>query len=336
MKIKKYYTILIHSNDTKDSVKQWHISAKILKVLAISFGLCVLLLFAFVGDYFYHFFSSYRYQKQYAYNQVLKKQLQSATDKVIDLQSRVNQMEDFSYKLKSLVGAQDQALWMNAIGPLSMPSTQNQWFHQLSNTPPDPLAKEHEIVLPPQGPVLSQKTASFHRPYNNNPSSDSLIVHIKKLDKKSYLVQQDIYAMLRFLYTKRDILNSTPSIMPVKGWISSRFGYRQYPFTGEVSLHEGIDIAALPGTPVYAPADGEVVFAGYKSGYGNVVIMDHGWRLSTLYGHLSEIMVSVRQKVVRKEVLGVTGNTGHSSGPHLHYEVRIAGVPVDPAHYILQ
>ena len=100
-------------------------------------------------------------------------------------------------------------------------------------------------------------------------------------------------------------------------------------------MHEGMDIAAFPGTPVYAPADGVVVFAGYRQGYGKVIVIDHGYELSTLYGHLSDIMVSRWQKVERKQVIGAVGNTGNSSGAHLHYEVRISKVPVDPANYIL-
>ena len=102
---------------------------------------------------------------------------------------------------------------------------------------------------------------------------------------------------LEQLYEKRDIINSTPGLVPVKGgWVSSHFGYRTYPFTGEVALHEGIDIAAAYGSPVYAPAQGVVIFAGYKPGYGKVIILDHGYDLLTLYGHLSDIMVTPHQK----------------------------------------
>jgi murein DD-endopeptidase MepM/ murein hydrolase activator NlpD len=100
-------------------------------------------------------------------------------------------------------------------------------------------------------------------------------------------------------------------------------------------LHQGLDIAGAPGTPVYAPADGIVSFAGYDVGYGKLLSIDHGYGVVTRYGHNSQLFVVVGQKVKRGDVVSAIGSTGKSTGTHLHYEVRVNGLPVDPSNYIL-
>jgi murein DD-endopeptidase MepM/ murein hydrolase activator NlpD len=127
----------------------------------------------------------------------------------------------------------------------------------------------------------------------------------------------------------------TPSIWPVMGRLESGVGGRRNPFGGRgYEYHEGQDIDAAYGTPVQAAATGRVIIAGWQRGYGNVVYVDHGSGLSTRYGHLSEIDVSVGQAVTRGQTIGLVGSTGRSTGPHLHYEVRINNQPVDPKPYL--
>jgi len=130
-------------------------------------------------------------------------------------------------------------------------------------------------------------------------------------------------------------LNFTPSVWPVKGWISSRFGYRVSPFTGRRELHKGLDIVNRNGTPVVATADGRVVYAGYKGGYGKMVIIDHGLGKITKYGHLAKIIVRNGDEVIRGQQIGLLGSSGRSTGPHLHYEVVINGKAVNPMDYLL-
>ncbi len=117
---------------------------------------------------------------------------------------------------------------------------------------------------------------------------------------------------------------------PLGGNLTSRFGYRRHPLFRRVMFHTGVDIAAPRGTPVPAAAGGRVIFAGWYGGYGKLVILDHGGGTSSLYGHLSTISVSVGQAVTAGQVIGRVGSTGYSTGPHLHYEVRINGRPVNP------
>jgi len=127
----------------------------------------------------------------------------------------------------------------------------------------------------------------------------------------------------------------TPSIWPVSGRRESGMGGRRNPFGGRgYEYHEGQDIDAAYGTPVMVAASGKVTIAGWQRGYGNVVYIDHGSGLSTRYGHLSKIDVSVGQAVMRGQTIGLVGSTGRSTGPHLHYEVRINNQPVDPRQYL--
>lgn len=127
----------------------------------------------------------------------------------------------------------------------------------------------------------------------------------------------------------------TPSLWPVAGKLESGLGGRRNPFSGRgFEYHEGQDIDAAYGTPVQVTASGRVMIAGRQRGYGNVVYVDHGNGLSTRYGHLSEIVVTVGQTVTRGQTIGLVGSTGRSTGPHLHYEVRINNQPVDPKQYL--
>jgi murein DD-endopeptidase MepM/ murein hydrolase activator NlpD len=129
-------------------------------------------------------------------------------------------------------------------------------------------------------------------------------------------------------------LADAPSMWPIEGRVASSFGERLDPFNGEGAFHAGIDIDAPMGTPVRATADGDVVRAGMGNGYGRVVELDHEHGLSTLYGHLSGFAVLLGQHVTRGQVIGYVGESGRATGPHLHYEVRVHNVPVNPHKYL--
>ncbi len=128
----------------------------------------------------------------------------------------------------------------------------------------------------------------------------------------------------------------TPTVWPVEGTLEGGFGGRRNPFGGGgYEFHSGQDIEAPPGAPVVAGASGRVSFVGWQNGYGQLVIVDHGGGLTTRYGHLSSIDVQLDQTVSRAQLLGKVGSTGRSTGPHLHYEVRINDQPVNPLQYLL-
>lgn len=128
---------------------------------------------------------------------------------------------------------------------------------------------------------------------------------------------------------------STPSVAPVMGILTDGFGRRRDPFTGRMAFHQGLDISARRGTPVSAPADGVVVFAGREGGFGRVVRLAHGFGYTTVYGHLDRILVKPGDDVRRGDAIGHIGSSGRSTGPHLHYEVHVDGKPANPLYYIL-
>jgi murein DD-endopeptidase MepM/ murein hydrolase activator NlpD len=129
-------------------------------------------------------------------------------------------------------------------------------------------------------------------------------------------------------------LADAPSMWPVEGKVGSSFGEREDPFNGEGAFHSGIDIEAPYGTPVRATADGEVSDASMGSGYGREVVLNHGHDVMTVYGHLSAVAVMPGQHVTLGQVIGYVGQTGRATGPHLHYEVRLHNVPVNPHKYL--
>jgi murein DD-endopeptidase MepM/ murein hydrolase activator NlpD len=136
-----------------------------------------------------------------------------------------------------------------------------------------------------------------------------------------------------FLNDQRSLLAAKPNGWPTKGWVTSNFGMRNSPFTGRRAMHEGIDIAARTGTPVFATADGIVSRAETAAGYGKLVVIDHGYGYRTFYAHNSRIFAKVGQRIKRGDRIAAVGNTGSSTGSHLHYEVRLNNVPVNPRKY---
>jgi murein DD-endopeptidase MepM/ murein hydrolase activator NlpD len=126
------------------------------------------------------------------------------------------------------------------------------------------------------------------------------------------------------------LARATPSIWPIAGWLSSSYGNRRDPFDGGADFHAGLDIAADRGTPVHATADGVVSTAGYNGNYGNSVLIDHGYGISTRFGHLSSFVVGAGQPVKRGEVIGFVGSTGRATSAHLHYEILLNGQAINP------
>ncbi|NLJ34562.1 MAG: M23 family metallopeptidase [Firmicutes bacterium] len=146
--------------------------------------------------------------------------------------------------------------------------------------------------------------------------------------------RENLQEMLTALEKRQDYLEAKPSIWPAQGRISSRYGYRKSPFGGSREFHQGLDIAAPRGTPVVATGAGVVTYAKWRSGYGNTVIIDHGYGFRTFYAHNSSLKVKVGQRVSKGEVIAHMGSTGRSTGSHVHYEVHVNGKPQNPANYL--
>lgn len=158
---------------------------------------------------------------------------------------------------------------------------------------------------------------------------------IQTLLKSSEFENASFAAILDEVASKKYLLDHTPSILPCDGYYSRGFGMKPDPFTGNIRMHAGIDIASDKGTPVIASADGTVNFTGWIGRFGRVVIIDHGFGYRTLYGHLESMNVKKGQSIKRWQTIGTMGSTGRSTGPHLHYEVHKDGRPVDPMPFVL-
>ena len=139
----------------------------------------------------------------------------------------------------------------------------------------------------------------------------------------------------QFLKEQKSLLACTPSLAPTNGWYSSGFGYRISPFTNQREFHKGLDIATRIGTPIIAPADGLVISVGREGNYGRMIAINHGYNMKTRYGHLHKFRVKKGDRVKRGQIIAEVGKSGRTTGPHLHYEVLLNGVPVNPLRYIL-
>jgi len=157
---------------------------------------------------------------------------------------------------------------------------------------------------------------------------------LKKLDLDTKLREISFFQLRAYLQEQRDKLARTPSIAPTSGYISSRFGMRKDPFTGNSKFHGGLDFSTREYTPVYAPADGVVDNTWFDRDLGMFLVIDHGYNVVTRYGHLAKYEVSAGRKVKRGDLIARVGNTGRSTAPHLHYEILINDQYVDPEKFI--
>jgi murein DD-endopeptidase MepM/ murein hydrolase activator NlpD len=158
---------------------------------------------------------------------------------------------------------------------------------------------------------------------------------IERLKSEATSQEESLSELERLLQTKKEVLVHTPSIWPAQGWVTSGFGFRTNPFTGLTQMHEGIDISNRVGTPIIAPAEGIISDIGNDWAYGRILVISHGFGITTRYSHLSKVLVRVGRKIKRGDRIAEVGVSGRTTGPHLHYEVRLNGIPVNPMRYIL-
>lgn len=230
-------------------------------------------------------------------------QIQAFARKIGALKSDITALQGFEKKIR-------------VIANLERPANQDAVFAMGGPMPEDldtslPLTEKHNRLL-----------RQMH----------SQVEHVKEVSA----VQKETFEELHeCLQTQKSLLASTPAIRPTTGWLSSGFGYRLSPFTGLREFHRGIDIATRKGTPIIAPADGAVTFTARNGGLGKCIVINHGYGMVTRYGHLEKYLVKPGTHVKRGDKIALVGNTGRSTAPHLHYEVHLNGIPVNPVKYIL-
>jgi len=328
----KYVTFMAVP-DRKSKVRRLVLSSGQLKLIIASFALGFVVLTAVLVDYVSLLAHSVENKKLRAENADLRARYQEVESKLGSLESALERIKTFSTKLKIITAVNDPDRGLNlAMGPLERSNRTSEELNApdqerqpASTLLEEPLLRSQNLVDLSSGELAAESDNDYSR----------LSVRIDQVTKETALREQGVLELWDLLADRASLLRATPSSKPVNGWYTSRFGYRLSPYTSKPIMHEGLDIAAAPGTPVYAPADGIVTYAGYHAAYGKLVTIDHGYNVETRYGHNSQIHVVLGQKIKRGELISTVGNTGRSTGPHLHYEVRVNGVPVDPMNYIL-
>ena len=346
----RYYTIMIVPE--RDRPRSFRIPRFVYKSLAFMFILSIIVLGILLYDYYQIVQQVYQNKHLTIENRELREQVQVFQMKLNSLVKDINRIKIFEKKLKVVTGLDNldgtaQSLEDDpdlTLVPLEikkelidLPSleslSKDQDFHQIKGLYEQKIAKvfgmqvgytytKNLMKLTQRSFQLANQFGFFDYKYNalKKPVSD-LEVQIHNLDQ--------------FLLDKESILRSTPSILPARGWITSYYGPRKSPHSGRKKMHEGLDIGGKTGTPILAPADGMISFSGHKPGFGKFVQIDHGYGLETIFGHANKLLVREGEKVKRGHTIALLGNTGLSTGPHLHYEVRVNGIAVDPLYYIL-
>jgi murein DD-endopeptidase MepM/ murein hydrolase activator NlpD len=331
---RKTITFLIVSNRS-GKTKKYVFPLAWLKTATVVGAIAAIACSMAVVDYAGLLVQSVQVKRLKADNARLESQFQLVEGKLNALEKGLERIKNFSTKLRMITNIEDPERSLKlAVGPVGTP---------------DRAIEQIQVPIDDRGPAA--EVAEQDAPFFETPPLDiargelaaekgrdfaSLSIRIDEAVREVGLREQNILELWEGLSGRQSVLRATPSVRPTRGWYTSRFGYRVNPLSGSAVMHQGLDIAAAPGTPVYAPADGVVSFAGYDSGYGKLVSVDHGYGVVTRFGHNSKVFVAVGQRINRGDLLSAVGNTGHSTGPHLHYEVRVNDVPVDPANYILE
>jgi murein DD-endopeptidase MepM/ murein hydrolase activator NlpD len=302
---KKTYTLIVVPDDNSP-VSRYRIP----KSLRVQVGVAALLVCGLLGGASVHYLQVAR---DAAENRILRDenlslrgQLKTVRERVDHIGSTLDRVERFDQKLRAitLMSEADRGL---AIGPTS--------------SPPEARVPEAQVSH-------LARTAASQAPR-------ALSSRLDKLAATAGRQEQSLQELTDYFQDQRSLLASTPSIWPARGWVTSDFGQRLDPYTADRMMHAGMDIAAEPGKPIYAPSNAIVGFAGSEGSYGNVIVLDHGYGIKTRYGHLGEMLVKAGDRVKRGAQLGSVGNTGRSTGPHLHYEVRVNGIPQNPRKFVL-
>jgi murein DD-endopeptidase MepM/ murein hydrolase activator NlpD len=232
-----------------------------------------------------------------------QEQINSLTEKILIIQRKLTELNEFDRKVRTMVNLE--------------PTRVSQHFMGMGGSEPEGSSSS----------AVAEKL--------NQRMIRSIHKSLDEIDTEIATQLHERVELLAFLNQQKSLLASTPSIWPTKGWISSEFGYRRSPFTGEREFHKGLDICSRKGTSIISPANGVVRSIETDPGYGKMVVVNHGYGLVTRYAHLDKVMVKKGQAVQRGQEIALVGNTGRTTGPHLHYEVHLNGVPVNPLRYIL-
>ena len=329
------YDIIITSNSKKKD-KHIRINHDTVNVLAIASFLIFSLFIGIVFDYVYLQENTIKFKLAELENEQLIKKYNTTLLKLSSAQKSLQKIEDTTRKINKIT---DQLNNQKLLFDLIPSAYEAQ----------DAVTKKELVTIPlylekqPRADLITRESLFFKHPILENQSETVIFNPKNDITSQtetalfqSQTLEQEILQQWAQMSEQKNILQATPIIKPAEGWFSSQYGYRRDPITKRRKMHSGLDIVAPRGTVIKAPADGKIKYAGRKGSYGNVVVISHGYGLETRFAHLSKILVKKGQSVNRYQTIGRMGNTGRSTGTHLHYEVRIKGVAVDPINYILE
>ena len=328
----KYYTVLITSN-RKGKTKSFVLSASAFKWGLTLLCISLALLSTLSVDYVNLLLQTNENKRLVVENEALKGQFNIVSSKMKTLEGNLERIKSFVTKLKLITNIKDsdRPIKLN-MGPSHHKIQDRLTLNEATKdrSPASQLLKIDAPFMEP--PPLNHTQGEL---IQESKDYATISIQMDHYLQETELREQEVLALYEDLIEHQSLLNATPSIQPARGWFSSHFGYRIDPFSKRPEMHRGLDIVAPIGTPIFAPAKGVVSYVGYDPGYGKLVTIDHGYGVKTRYAHNSKIFVELGQKVRRREIIASVGNTGRSTGPHLHYEVRVNGVPVNPKNYIL-
>jgi murein DD-endopeptidase MepM/ murein hydrolase activator NlpD len=320
---KRFFTIMFIP-DKSTRVRRIVVPHTNLLYLGVGLGFCLFLVCGFFFG-FLHYRSLHKHDEAMRNeNLQYRKELEQIRTKVASVETYMERVKRFDKKLRIITNLEDPERQV-AFGPLDsldseIPKSYGDFPHKLASISPEFPETEGEYSL--SGSRTEKKLKGIQ---------DSL----DRLEASASESEGSLQELQNKLKTMGALLRATPAIWPAKGWVTSNFGYRVSPFSQERHMHSGIDVASRSGAPVIAPADGIVTFIGTLGGYGKIIVVNHSYGTVTRYGHLSEVFVQLGDRIKRGDKLAAIGNTGRSTGPHLHYEVVINGIPRDPRKYIL-
>jgi murein DD-endopeptidase MepM/ murein hydrolase activator NlpD len=302
----RFYTIMIIPENAAKA-RQIHIPAWVIRASLVVMPILFLIALTLLLDYRFVANQVFENRELQSENRRLRQDVQLYKNRMDSVESSLQRIENFSARLKMITNLMDR----------------------------DQLSQHLDLPIPNASTNVSFAETT---PLDENQKEKIQIdQEFEKTSNQSLVLEQSLHDLYELLSDQKSFLNALPTKKPADGYFSSGFGVRVSPMgDGVEKMHEGLDIAAVIGTPIHAPAQGTVIYAGKKSGYGNIVIVDHGYGLETWYGHTSKILVKAGQLVRRGQTIALVGNSGHSTGPHVHYEVRVHGIPVDPLSYILE
>lgn len=339
----RYYTLMIVPEKTSQ-VRKILIPAWLVRSFAVGMGVACVIAGLMLFDYWYVMGQINENKDLRLENRRLRQQVQVFRNKLTSIESTLDRVRAFSTRLKVITNIEDRGSLLQTLNQGKIPDAAKNLGGPTTMPLEATLEGQNSTPVTPSAPALLNladlDTAAL---LGINPEDLILQREYAALDQQFTLLgqnalqtEQGLQDLYELLVDQKTVLASLPVRKPAKGYLTSGFGVRHSPFGDRVKMHEGLDIANRPGTDVIAPADGTVIFADTKSGYGQTIILDHGYGLETWFAHNSKLVVQKGQRVRRGENISKIGSTGRSTGPHLHYEVRFRGLPVNPDTYILE